>query len=372
MAADHYEVLGVPRDAAPEDIKKAYRRLARELHPDVNPSPDAAERFKLVTHAYDVLSDPEQRRAYDSGGGTQGPAGFGGFQDIFDTFFGQGSGFGGGGQQAGPRPRAERGQDALIRVEIELADVIFGTQRELQVDTAVRCEECDGSGCAPGTHPITCDVCRGSGTIQRQARSLFGTVVTSHPCGSCQGYGTIIPNPCPTCQGQGRVRARTTVTTDIPAGIDAGTRLQLRGQGQAGPWGGPNGDLFVEFRIAHHDIFSRDGDDLLATLEVAMADAVLGTTARIEGLDGDVEVDIKGGTQSGDVVTVRGRGVTHLRSSARGDLRIGVQVLIPTRLSAKERELMTQFAESHKAPAPALSEFHRGLFSRLRDRFFGN
>lgn len=365
--ADHYEVLGVDRDAAPDEIKKAYRRLARELHPDVNPGAEASERFKEVTHAYDVLSDPKQRENYDLGPqtGFGGAQGFGGFGDIFETFFGQGQ------QTRGPRSRRERGQDALIRVEVGLDEVIFGTHRDIEVDTAVLCETCSGSCCAPGTSPVTCDMCHGTGSIQRAVRSLLGNVMTSSPCGTCRGYGTVIATPCVTCQGQGRMRARRTVPVDVPAGVDTGVRLQMPGSGEAGPAGGPNGDLFLEIKVKNHDIFSRNGDDLLCTIEVQMSDAVLGTTTTIEGLDGDVELEIKSGLQSGEIMTVRDRGVTKLRGSGRGDLKVGVQVVTPTRLSSKERELMQQFASTHKPKEPELSQFHQGLFSRLRDRFLG-
>lgn len=366
--ADHYEVLGVSRDATPDQIKKAYRRLARELHPDVNPGGDASERFKLVTHAYDVLSDPEQRQRYDMGGDNSpfgGSAGFGGFGDIFETFFG-----GGGGGRAGrPRSRRERGQDALVRVTLELGDVVFGAHRDIEVDTAVLCETCQGSCCQPGTQPVTCDICHGSGQVQRTVRSLLGNVVTSQPCTTCQGYGTTIPYPCASCQGQGRVRSRRTVSVDIPAGVESGLRLQLPGSGEVGPAGGPNGDLYLEVTVAAHETFSRDGDDLLATLEVSMPDAILGTATRIASLDGDVDLEVRPGIQSGDVLTIKGRGITPLRGTQRGDLRVGVQVVTPTRLDAKERALIEDFAKKTKAPAPRLAEFHQGMFSKLRDRF---
>ena len=361
--ADHYDVLGVERTATPEEIKKAYRRLARELHPDVNPGADAQEKFKLVTHAYDVLSDPQQREQYDLGGQGGFGAGFGGFGDIFETFFGATQ------RTAGPRSRKERGQDALLRIEIELGDVIFGIKRDLEVDTAVVCGTCDGSCCAPGTHPVTCDICQGTGQIQRAVRSLLGNVMTSSPCGTCRGYGTVIQNPCPTCGGQGRVRARRKVTVDIPAGVETGLRLQLAGQGEVGPAGGPNGDLFLEVKVRHHDIFSRNGDDLLATLEVQMTDAILGVTTEIEALDGPVSVEVKPGTQSAEVITVKDRGVTHLRGSGRGDLRIGVQVVTPTKLDAKQQEVIRQFAGARKPVAPTLAHFQQGLFQKLRDRF---
>ena len=369
--ADHYEVLGVARDASPDEIKKAYRRLARELHPDVNPGEDASERFKLVTHAYDVLSDPEQRQRYDLGGdgspfGGGGGAGFGGFGDIFETFFG-----GGGARSARPRSRRERGQDALVRVTLDLKDVVFGTHRDLDVDTAVLCETCDGSCCQPGTQPVTCDICHGSGQVQRTVRSLLGNVVTSQPCTTCQGYGTTIPYPCASCQGQGRVRARRTVSVDIPAGVETGLRLQLPGSGEVGPAGGPNGDLYLEVTVAHDDVFSRDGDDLLATLEVSMPDAILGATTTITSLDGDVDLEVRAGVQSGDVLTIKGRGITPLRGGSRGDLRVGVQVVTPTKLDAKTRAMIEDFKKTTKSPGPQLAQFHQGLFSKLRDRFRG-
>lgn len=364
---DHYEVLGVSRDASADEIKKAYRRLARELHPDVNPSEDAAERFKDVTHAYDVLSDPQSRQRYDigdTGMGGFGGQNFGGFGDIFETFFG-------GGASQGPRSRSERGDDALLRVEVDLADVIFGSHVELTVDTAIRCETCDGSCCAPGTEPVRCDVCGGTGSLRRQVRSILGNVVTSHPCGSCRGTGTVIPAPCVTCQGHGRVRAQRVVEVDVPAGVESGMRIKLPGSGEAGEAGGPNGDLYLEMKVRQNDVFSRSADDLLATLEVPMTSAILGTPVTIDGLDGPVELEIEPGTSSGDIITVKGRGITHLRSDKRGDLKIAVQVLMPNKLSGKERTLIEQFAAMHKAPAPKLSNFQQGMFSKLRDRFFG-
>ncbi len=366
--ADHYDTLGVSRDATPEEIKKAYRRLARELHPDVNPGEEAAERFKLVTHAYDVLSDPEQRARYDLGGDTPfgGAGGFGGFGDIFETFFGAAAS---GGRAGRPRSRRERGQDALVRVTLDLGDVVFGTHRDLEVDTAVLCETCQGSCCQPGTSPVTCDICHGSGHVQQMVRSLLGNVMTTHPCGSCQGYGTTIPYPCATCQGQGRVRARRTVSIDIPAGVETGLRLQLPGSGEVGQAGGPNGDLYIEITVANHETFSRDGDDLLATLDVSMPDAILGAKTTIESLDGPVELELRPGVQSGDVLTIKGRGITPLRGSQRGDLRVGVHVVTPTRLDGKERALIEEFQRKTKAPAPHLAEFRQGLFAKLRDRF---
>jgi len=368
--ADHYEVLGVSREATTDEIKKAYRRLARQLHPDVNPGADASEKFKSVTHAYDVLSDTKQRQKYDQGG-QGGGAGFdgqnfGNFGDIFETFFG-----GGGGSTRGPRSRRERGQDALIRVELDLAEVIFGTHRDLEVDTAILCDTCKGSCCQPGTAPVTCDICRGTGSIQRAVRSLLGNVMTSSPCGSCRGFGTIIATPCTTCSGQGRVRARRKVPVDVPAGVDTGLRLQMPGSGEVGPAGGPNGDLYLEMKVRNHEIFSRDGDDLMCSLEVPMTDAILGTTTTLKALDGDVEVELRPGVQSSEILTIKDRGVTKLRGNGRGDLKVGIQVITPTRLDHKERDLIEQFAARHTAPAPSLSQYQQGLFAKLRDRFLG-
>jgi len=365
--ADHYEVLGVSREATTEEIKKAYRRLARELHPDVNPGADASDRFKSVTHAYDVLSDPRQREQYDNGGSGGFDGGFGGFGDIFETFFG-GSG---GGRQSGPRSRRERGQDALLRLEVDLDDVVFGTHQDIEIDTAVLCETCNGACAQPGTSPVTCDICRGSGQIQRTVRSLLGNVMTASPCGTCRGYGTVIPHPCATCQGQGRVRSRRTIPVDVPAGVETGLRLQMPGQGEVGPAGGPNGDLYLEVKVRSHETFSRNGDDLLATLEVPMVDAILGTKTSIDSLDGPVELEIRPGVQSADVLVIKDRGITHLRGQGRGDLRVGVQVLTPTKLDRQERELVEKLAARRGKQKPQLSTFHQGMFSKLRDRFMG-
>jgi molecular chaperone DnaJ len=365
--ADHYEVLGVSRDASNDDIKKAYRRLARQLHPDVNPDEAAQERFKLVTHAYEILSDPVSRDNYDRGGDSGGFGGGGGgfadFGDIFSTFFG-------GGQSArGPRSRSERGQDALLRVEVDLADVIAGVEKEIEFDTAALCETCGGSCCQPGTVPVTCDICGGGGMISRTVRSLLGNVMTQSPCGSCRGFGTVIATPCTSCQGHGRVRARRTVTLDVPAGVDTGVRLHLPGSGEVGPAGGPHGDLYIEMSVRHNDKFSRLKDDLLCTVDISMTDAVLGTTYTFDALDGPVALEIKPGAQSADVVVLKDRGIGRLRGNGRGDLRVGLHVLTPTKLSAKEKQMMAAFAEARKAQPPVLASFQQGLFAKLRDRF---
>jgi molecular chaperone DnaJ len=339
--SDHYEVLGVTRQATTEEIKKAYRKLARELHPDVNPKPEAAERFKLVTFAYEVLSDSKQRAQFDNGGAQ----GFG-LGDIFDNFFGGGS--------RGPVSRAQRGQDALLRVGLNLAEAVFGVEKTLTIDTAVLCETCKGSCCKPGFSIQTCDVCRGSGQIQRQVQSFMGMMVTTAPCGSCRGTGQIIPHPCVTCRGQGRVRAQRDLELQIPAGVADGMRLHLQGQGEVGFAGGPAGDIYLEVSVAPDPIFGRDGDDLRAVLEVPVADAALGFETEIETLDGVANLEVKQGAQNGDIITLKHLGATKLRGRGRGDLLVEVKILTPTRLDGKQRDLFKKLREMHSQDVPRL------------------
>ena len=373
--SDHYQVLGVGRDATGEEIKKAYRKLARKLHPDVNTAPDAGDQFKAVTHAYEVLSDPEKRRIYDTTGNENGTdngfgGGFGGqgfgFQDIFDTFFG-GAAQGGG---RGPASRTRRGQDALINVRIDLKDAVFGTNKKIDVDTAVTCPTCEGSCCQPGTSPRTCDICHGSGQVQRAVRSILGQVMTSAPCGSCQGYGTIIPDPCHECAGEGRVRSRRTLTIKVPAGVATGTRIQLGGQGEAGTAGGHPGDLYVEIRVNSDPNFIREGDDLHATLTVPMTAAALGTAVQLDTFDGEREVTVKAGTQSGEVTVLKGLGVTHLRGYGRGDLMVHLHVETPQKLDGEQEELLRKLAQlrGEEYSGGRLASNGTGVFAKLRDR----
>lgn len=376
MATDYYALLGVSRDATPEEIKKAYRKLARELHPDVNPDPEHQERFKLVTAAYEVLSDPEKRQMYDLGGdplsASGGFGGFGGgtfdFGDIMDAFFG-----GGGGGQRGPRTRARRGQDALIRIQIDLADAVFGARRDITVDTASTCGACHGAGTAPDTEPVTCAMCKGRGEIQQVQRSFLGQVMTSRPCPQCQGFGTTIPHPCPECAGDGRVRIRRTITIQVPAGVDNGTRIQLTGEGEVGPNGGPAGDLYVEVAVAPHPTFERQGDDLHCTLTLPMTSAALGTSVPIQTLDGERAVDVRPGTQSGEILVMRGLGASRLRTGVRGDLQIHLRVEVPTKLDAEQTELLEQLArlrsEDSARVGVGADAGGSGLFSRLKDAF---
>jgi molecular chaperone DnaJ len=387
VSQDPYEILGVSRDADAEAIKKAYRRLARQLHPDVNPDPATQEQFKEVSAAYEVLSDPEKRRMYDLGGdpfsrsGAGQGAGFS-FTDIMDAFFGGAGGAGGAAQGRGPRPRARRGQDALVRLEIELAEAAFGVTRDLKVDTAVLCTVCQGSGAAAGSQPITCETCHGRGEVQHVQRSFLGEIRTLRPCNACRGYGEIIPEPCRECSGDGRVRSRRSITVKIPPGVDTGTRVQLAHEGEIGPGGGPAGDLYVEIHVAPHAVFTRDGTDLRCRMTVPMTAAALGTTIKLPLLEADVaeadsdmelwiDVEVKPGTQSGMEQTLRGRGVPHLRSQVRGDIVVTIDVETPGRLDERQEELLRELAalRNEESPDGHIQSPHKSVFGRLRDAF---
>jgi molecular chaperone DnaJ len=376
MAIDYYAVLGVRRDASPDDIKRAYRKLARELHPDVNADARAEERFKQVSEAYDVLSDPEKRRIHDLGGdpfggapGMGGFGGFGGIGDLMDAFFGGG----GAGGSRGQRSRTRAGADALISLDLELSETAFGTSREMTVDTAVVCATCSGAGTAAGTHPATCGTCQGRGEISQVTRSFLGQVMTSRACPECRGIGTVIPHPCPECAGDGRVRARRTLTVKIPPGVEDGMRIRLSGEGEVGPGGGPPGDLYVEVHEIPHEVLHREGDDLHCTVTLPMSAAALGTTIKVPALDGEQELEVKPGTQSGQVLTLRAYGVPHLRAVGRGDLVVHVVVQTPTKPDAEQERLLRDLARlrGEEAPEGQFGPAQQGLFSRIRGAWQG-
>jgi molecular chaperone DnaJ len=370
--ADHYGVLGVDRDASFDEIKKAYRKLAREYHPDVNPDPDHQEKFKEITTAYEVLSDPDKRQRFDLGGdpfsqnGGFNGANFG-FGDIMDAFFG-------GGGSRGPRPRHRAGQDALLRIEVTLEEACFGTEREISVETAVLCEVCGGNGCAHGAKPTTCAICKGRGEVQQVTRSFIGQVMTSRPCNNCQGYGTVISQPCAECAGDGRVRAKRSIPVKIPAGVEHGNRIQMSGQGEVGPGGGPAGDLYIEIIERPDDFLVRDGNTLHTSISIPFTSAALGGEVVIPTLDGDQKVVIKPGTQSGSTVTLKGLGITHLRGNNRGDLIVHIDVLTPQKLKKEEEELLKKFASLRGEKADTVNLHRRGekehsFFSRFKDAF---
>ncbi len=371
---DYYAELGLSREATAEDIKRAYRRLARQLHPDVNPGPEPEERFKRVSQAYDVLSDPGKKRAYDLGHDPYAPgggAGFGqgpgfSFADVMDAFFG---GAASGGR--GPRPRRQRGQDALVPLDIDLGQAVFGGEESLTIDTAVVCQACRGEGSQAGTGTKTCPTCQGRGEVQQVQRSFLGQVMTSRPCASCHGFGTIITHPCMECSADGRVRTRRTLRIKVPAGVDTGTRIQLAGEGEVGPGGGPAGDLYVEVRVRGNESFTRRGDDLHCTVQIPMTAAALGTTVPLATFDGRSDLEIRPGTQSGDTRTLRGLGVTHLRGAGRGDLVVHLVVTTPTRLTPEQEALLRQFAQDRGEDRPQgrLETQPKGFFDKMRDAF---
>jgi len=347
---DLYEILGVGRDATDDDIKKAYRRLAREYHPDVNPDPAAEERFKEVSAAYEILSDPDKRQRYDvygSGqGGTEFP--FGDVADIFEAFFGAGTFATRRG--GGPRSRTQRGEDVYATLELPFREAVFGVRREVTVGRLEPCDRCDGSGAEPGTAPQRCHTCGGAGQVQDVRRSIFGTVMTAHPCPTCGGTGEEIVSPCTRCEGRGRVASEATVPVDIPAGVSDAMDLRIQGAGHVGRAGGPRGDLYLTLSVDDDPIFERHGTDLVAALDVPMVQAALGAELEIETLDGPERVKVEPGTQSGTVVRFRDRGVPNLGRRGRGDLFVTLQVVTPDP-GRDERHLLEQLAEMRGEPA---------------------
>ncbi|HWT93517.1 MAG TPA: molecular chaperone DnaJ [Solirubrobacteraceae bacterium] len=356
MPADAYELLGVPRDADDTQIKKAFRRLARELHPDVNQEPDAEARFKEVAEAYEILSDSERRATYDrygyeglKGGGYQPSdfGAFGGLGDILDAFFGGGGGGAGGGGFFGGGARGPaQGGDVAAQVEITLSDVRSGTQSEVRYEVVQRCETCHGNGAEPGTPIRTCERCGGQGALQGVTRTPFGQVVRTVECDVCHGDGKIPETPCHTCNGRGRTMGQQTLSIDIPAGIEDGQRVRLGGRGHAGEAGAPNGDLYVLVRVRPDARFVRDGADLVTVLDVSAPLAALGGTFEVETLEGVEELEVPAGTQPGEILAVRGAGLPTLRRPRPGDLRVVVNVVIPRKLDREQKELLRKLSDS--------------------------
>jgi len=346
MPRDPYEVLGVGRDASAQDIKKAFRQLAMELHPDVNAhDPDAEEKFKEAAEANEILSDPERRATYDryghdglrTGGYAPNFDSFGSISDLFNAFFGGASAGRGGPAQGG---------DIAVAIEIDLLEAANGAKVEVAYDAVERCEQCHGNGAQPGTPIDTCERCGGAGQLQAVTRTLLGQMVRTIVCEECHGDGRVAQQPCLECRGRGRVTSRRTLEVEVPAGISEGQRIRLTGHGHAGEAGAPAGDLYVVVRVREDDRFLREGDNLITALDVAAPLAALGGTLEVPTLDGETSIELPAGTQPGEVLTVRGEGMPALRRSRRGDLRVVVNVVVPRRLSPEQRELMERLNDS--------------------------
>ena len=370
--ADLYEILEVSRDASMDEIKRSYRRLARECHPDANPDdPEAEARFKELAAAYEVLSDPEKRGRYDRFGSADGfdlgdPFGSGasGLGDLFDAFFSGGAGPFGGGRRGPAGP--QRGSDLEVVATIDFNDAVFGTQTDVTVRTATSCEDCGGTGAQPGTSPETCADCGGSGEVRMVRQTVLGQIVTATVCRSCGGAGQTIASPCPSCAGEGRLVGDRTYTVDVPQGVDDGSTLRLTGRGAVGPRGGPPGDLYVHLRVTPHPRFAREGDDLVEHLSIGIAQAALGVRLPLETLDGWEDLVVPKGTQSGQSFRLKGRGVPHLGGRRRGDVIVVVDVETPTKLEEEEAELLRQFAALRGEDVAPADE---GFFSKVKSAF---
>ena len=371
MNTDLYEVLGVARNASPEEIKKAYRRLAREHHPDANPDDAAAEaRFKEVAVAYEVLSDPEKRQRYDTfgpdglrgmgGGGSGDP--FAGFSDIFESFFG-----GGVFNQRSRGPSGPpRGQDLEVVAELDFEVAVFGGEHAVTVRTAEACGDCEATGAAPGSTPTTCTDCGGSGQVRRVRQSILGQMVTAGQCPRCGGLGQTISRPCPTCRGDGRVITEKTYTVQIPAGVDTGASLRLTGRGAAGVRGGGHGDLYVHLQVRRHERFERQGYDLVHQLRISAAQAALGVHLPFDTLDGTEDLVVPRGTQTGRVFRLRGSGVPHLEGRGRGDMLVQVMVETPGDLTEEQEDLLRRFAELRGEP---VADADTSLLGKIKSAF---
>ena len=378
MSKDYYEVLGVPRSADTKQIKSAFRRLARQYHPDVSEEPDAEERFKEISAAYEALSDDELRARYDRFGhaGLNGQSGFSGgmsgfgFEDIFDIF---NSAFG---EQRGGRRRApSRGGDRRVDVTIDFTESVFGVEKELEFLRLERCDDCDGSGGAEGSRPVSCRNCNGTGEVRQVQQTFLGSMVRTHSCPTCGGKGSAISNPCRSCDGSGRRRQRALLNVKIPAGVSEGIQIQVRGEGDAGENGAPSGNLFVVVHVRDHAYFKRNENNIILDISINIAQAALGDKIQVESVDGMVELDLPPGTQTGKVFRLRGRGFPRLRadgsSSGRGDQLVCVQVATPTHLTETQRELFSQLADTFGGDITPQRK-GRGLFDRAMDFIAGD
>ena len=372
---DYYDILGVPRNASPEDIKRAYRRMAKKYHPDIYKGPDADARIKEINEAYEVLSNPDKRAAYDRFGraGVQGVGGGGwsaargpDIADIFEEFFG--AGFGGGfGFRRGPDRGPVRGADLRYDLTIEFEEAVLGTEKDIEIEREEMCPRCGGTGAEPGTSPIRCPTCNGAGEVRRRQQTILGTFVNVSTCPRCRGEGEIVTTPCSQCHGRRVVKATRRLRVKIPAGVDEGTRIRLPGEGATGLRGGANGNLYVFIHVKPHKIFQRRDDDILLELPINIAQAVLGAEVEVPTLDGPKRVRIPPGTQPGKVLRLRGLGVPHLRGNGRGDMLVTVNVHIPTQLTDEQRSLFEQLAQSL---GPVSVENHEhGFFDRMREVF---
>jgi len=364
---DYYELLGVQRGASEQDIKSAFRKLARELHPDVSEAPDAEERFREVAEAYQVLSNSETREVYDryghaglrGGGFTPGSFDFGNLSDIFSAFFGDDL-FGMG------RSRRSRGADIAAEVAIDLVEAASGVKREIPFQVVLACERCNGSGAEPGTTPITCPTCGGAGSVRQVSRSVFGEFVRTSNCPHCSGSGHIATTPCGDCEGSGRKRGERNLDVTIPAGIHDGQQIRISGEGHAGQLGGRAGDVYIRVRVRPDERFVRDGDDIFSTVQLNIVEAALGTQTSVETLDGPVEIEFPAGTQPGEVRVLRGRGMPVLNGFGRGDQRVLVSVSVPRRLTDEQQRLLEEFERLSTDETYTKDE---GFFDKLKSVF---
>ena len=359
---DYYGTLGVERGASDTEIKKAFRKLAQQWHPDVNKDPTAQERFKEINEAYQVLSDPERRQRYDmfgaAGLGGEPGAGMGGFADIFDAFFGGAAG------GAGRRGRPAAGSDLRYDLRITFDEAVLGTEKELEFPVLGRCDTCSGSGAKPGTQPVACPQCNGRGEVRSIRQTMLGQMVNVQACPRCHGDGKIVETPCETCRGDGRVERRRSLRVTVPAGIDEGHQIRLSNEGEVGPRGGPAGSLYVAVHVAPHARLKREGTELIFEATVGLAQAALGTRIVVPTVEGEEEVEIKAGTQPGTEIRLRGRGVPHLRrAGARGDLHVLVDVAVPTKLTKAQREALQAYATAADEPVAEAG----GILGRVRD-----
>jgi molecular chaperone DnaJ len=375
---DYYEVLAVPREASDDEIKKAFRRLARELHPDINRhDPEAENKFKEVAEAYEVLSDRERRDVYDrygheglrSGGWQPAGAGFSNISDLFEAFFG-GGGDPFGGVFSRGRGGPERGRDVGVQVSMTLAEVLTGAAKDVEFEVTTQCSHCHGNGAEPGTPIETCPRCEGTGQLQSMARTVFGQVVRTQMCDRCGGDGRIPQTPCEVCRGSGQQVETRKLTVDIPAGIDDGQRVRLSGKGHAGGRGGPAGDLYVLVMVESDPRFERHGEDLVTRLDVPFTQAALGGSVPVSTLEGEEDVELEPGSQPAKVLRLRGRGLPALRGRGRGDLHVVLNVMIPSRLTDDQRDLLRRFEESANGETYA-AKHGEGLFDRIRQAFRG-